>query len=135
MTWAWAVSIRRLARGRNRWSSESTICFAAPAPVPPAFIFLIIIIYELLTKSNHQRNWLDFENWTDRRVIANEREKPEERKLGIRDLEALVLFSFLSVRWSEWERGGRGAVFSFSFLFFCWLMEEYIFKKWLVVWA
>ena len=31
-------------------------------------------------------------------MIANEREKPEERKLGIRDLEALVLFSFLSVR-------------------------------------
>jgi len=28
-TWAWAVSIRRLARGRKRWRSASTINFAA----------------------------------------------------------------------------------------------------------
>lgn len=42
-TWAWAVSIRRRARGRKRWSRASTISFAAL----PAFISMYIYICTL----------------------------------------------------------------------------------------
>lgn len=71
-TWAWAVSMRRLASGRNLCSSASTISFAALVFISPQFFTPVGSNYKLVISYPAISTWLSSSQWPEFQNFRNQ---------------------------------------------------------------